>query len=371
MVTLAGCDFRSQGKNVDTIAANLQPVLDSMTRNLGIPGVTFAVRFSDGPAVCLASGLADREEQKVMVPGDLMLSGSVGKTFVAAVVLKLAETGKISLNTKVSAYLGSEPWFGGVPNADRITVKMLLNHTAGVPEYVYQDKLWQQVSANPDKTWSVAERMQFIAGAPPSNPPGGGWNYADSHYIILGALIEKVTGKSYNEVLREMILVPCNLDHTLPADRRDIAGLAAGYTELTRELYLPHKVLNNGLYAFNPQLEWTGGGLVTTVDDLTKWASMLYGGTILPERMKKEMLTSAPFTTTLPFNARYGLGCIIGENGAWYGHTGFAPGYITILQYIPEKRISLAMQVNTDALHGKRAKEVFEVLKKKILDQVL
>lgn len=356
--------------NEDKLASALQPVLDSMTRNLGIPGVTFAARFRDGSVVSLASGMADAETGKLMAPGTMMFSGSVGKTFVAAIVLKLAADGRISLDDKASKYLDGEPWFGKVPNAALIAVKMLLNHTAGVPEYVYHDELWKQISRDPGKTWSVAERMAFITNDPPSNPPGGGWNYADSHYILLGAIIEKVTGKSYYEVLGEEILTPCGLRHTLPADRREIPGLAAGYTELSPELYIPHKVLNNGLYAFNPQLEFTGGGLVTNVDDLTAWGSLLYGGDVLPAREKMLMLTTAPFPTTLPANARYGLGCIIGENEAWYGHTGFVPGYITILQYIPEQGLALAMQVNTDALHGKKAKEVFEILKNKILDKL-
>lgn len=350
----------------------LQEELDAMIRNQGVPGVTLALRFHDGTLLSLASGLADMETQIPMPSGALMFSGSVGKTFVAAVVLKLVEQGKLRLNEKASDYLGNEAWFRNIPNAGEITLAMLLNHTAGVPEYVYHKELWQEVHKDPDKTWSVEERMDFIKNDPSSNAPGAGWAYSDSHYILLGAIIEKATAKRYEDVLNEMILVPCKLSQTFPACSRNLPGLIPGYTELTEEMLLPHKVVNEGQYAFNPQLEWTGGGLITNVSDLASWARQLYGGKMLSTEMRNRMLTPSLLPTTLPANAMYGLGCIIGEtNGLdWYGHTGFVPGYITIMEYIPALDLSMAMQVNTDSLHGEVAKEVYDNIKKKIQNSV-
>jgi D-alanyl-D-alanine carboxypeptidase len=109
------------------------------------------------------------------------------------------------------SFLKDTAWFQDIPNADGITVKMLLNHTAGIPEYVYHKELWEALKENPDKEWSVPERLSFIINEPPSNPPGEGWAYADSHYLILGLIIENVTGHPYYEVLDEMILCPCTL----------------------------------------------------------------------------------------------------------------------------------------------------------------
>jgi D-alanyl-D-alanine carboxypeptidase len=259
-----------------------------------------------------------------------------------------------------------------VPNAKDITVEMLLNHTAGIPEYVYHKEVWEQLKQNPDKVWSVDERLSYVFGSKPTNAPGKGWEYADSHYLVLGLIIEKVTGKNYYEVLDELIIKPCNLFNTSPSDKREIKGLVvAGYTNLTNEFLLPKKMLSNGKYAFNPQMEWTGGGLVTNVSDLTKWAQQLYGGDVLKPETLKLMLTPAPFKTGLFENAGYGLGCFVGETDSvtYYGHTGFVPGYITYIQYIPKYGIAIALQFNNDASHENFSmKSYFNSIKKAIIE---
>lgn len=349
----------------------LQARLDSLTGNRIIPGATLSVRFCDGTNISLASGLADVEKKIPMKPDDIMFSGSVGKTYVAAVILKLYEQGLIDLKEKVIAILQDADWFLRFRNAPDITVEMLLNHTAGIPEYVYREELWEVIKENPDKEWSIEERLSYIINEPSTNPPGEGWAYADSHYLILGLIIEKVTGRSYYEVLDELILVPCNLNNTFHSDRRSIQGLIPGYTNLTEEFQLPHKVLNDNRYAFNPQLEWTGGGLVSTVSDLTLWACQLYGGSVLKPETKKLMLTPAPYKTTLFENAGYGLGSFIARTDSvtWYGHTGFVPGYITYVQYLPDYNIAFALQVNDDSSHDNFSlKRYFNTIRKVVLD---
>ena len=338
----------------ESLTKILQARLDAFTASRAVPGVTFSLRRADGTNISLASGLADMEQGSPMMPDTVMFSGSVGKTYAAAVILKLHEQGRVDLHARAADYLQDEAWFPRIANAGEITVEMLLNHTAGIPEYVYKKEIWQELRRNPDRAWSVGERLSFIAADPPPHPAGKGWAYADSHYLILGLIIEKVTGRSYYDVLHEMVLKPCRLDRTRPADRRVLPGLAAGYTRLSEDLLLPRKVSGNGAYAFNPQLEWTGGGLVTTVSDLTSWARQLYGGAVLKPATKKRMLTPAPFPTPLSEKAGYGLGTFIGENSgiAYYGHTGFVPGFVTILQYVPRCGLALALQVNTDDLRG-------------------
>jgi D-alanyl-D-alanine carboxypeptidase len=350
----------------------LQARLDSLTDNHIVPGATLSVRFGDGTNFSLASGLADVENKITMKPDDIMLAGSVGKTYVAAVILKLYEQGLIDLDTKASFYLEKAEWFQKVQNAPDIKVEMLLNHTAGIPEYVYHKNLWEELKENPDKEWSVKERLGFINDEPPANRPGEGWAYADSHYLILGLIIEKVTGHTYYEMLDKLILGPCNLKHTIHSDRRSIPGLIPGYTDLTDQFHLPHKVLNDNKYAFNPQIEWTGGGLASTVSDLTLWASKLYGGSVLNPETLKLMLTPAPYKTTLFEDARYGLGSFIAETDGvtWYGHTGFSPGYITYVQYLPDFNIAIALQVNDDSSHDNFSlKEYFNTIKKVVLNQ--
>lgn len=331
--------------------SDLQAKLDSLTAAQIVPGVTLSVLYKDGSRISLASGLADIEDRIKMNTDAVMFSGSVGKTHVAAVILLLYEEGKIDLQAKAIDYLRDEDWFLQVPNANDVTIEMLLNHTSGIPEYVYKKELWQTLHQNPDKIWSVKERLSYVFNTSPVNTPGKGWFYADANYLVLGLIIEKVTGQTYYDVLTERILKPCKLQHTFPADRRSLPGLVGGYTGLSDDLFLPKKMVTGNQYAFNPQLEWTGGGLVSTVSDLTSWAKHLYGGHVLKSDTKKLMLTPAPFKTDLFENAGYGLGCFIGETDGvtYYGHTGFAPGYRTIMQYVPAYGLSIAMQMNTDS----------------------
>jgi D-alanyl-D-alanine carboxypeptidase len=372
-VLLFSCNSNRQIKSASKVEMTrlLQARLDSLTENQVVPGAALSVRLSDGTDISLASGLADVEKKIPMKPDDIMFSGSVGKTYVAAVILRLYEQGLIDLKGKAGSCLMDEGWFQKVPNAPDITVEMLLNHTAGIPEYVYHKEVWEAIKKDPDKEWSVEEGLSFIFNDPPSNLPGEGWAYADSHYLVLGLIIEKVTGRTYYEVLDEMILGPCNLQNTFHSDRRSIPRLIPGYTNLAEEFMLPRKVLNYNRYVFNPQMEWTGGGLASTVSDLTLWGSLLYGGSILKPETLRLMLTPAPHETTLFEKAGYGLGSFVGETDGvtYYGHTGFVPGYITCLQYIPEYNIALAFQVNDDSSHSSfLLKEYFNTIKKVVLN---
>lgn len=353
------------------ITAILQARLDSITTNKYAPGATLSVRLGERTNIAIASGLADVENNIQMKPDDVMFSGSVGKTYVSAVILKLHEQGLVDLNVKAIDYLSDKPWFLKVPNATDITVEMLLNHTAGVPEYVYEKEIWETIKQNPDKEWSVEERLSCIFDDTATNAAGKGWSYADSHYLILGLIIEKVTGKSYYDVLKDVILKPYNLIHTYPSVSRSLPGLVPGYTGLTEVFLLPRKVVKDSKFAFNPQMEWTGGGLASTTSDLTAWARNLYGGDVLTPESKKLMFVPAPFRTFLPENAKYGLGCFIGEtNGIlYYGHTGFMPGYITYLQYLPDYDIAIALQYNTDSFSQNFSMvRFFNAIKKDVLE---
>jgi len=372
-IVLSGMALRGQVKkeNLQNMVQSLQAEMDFLTRKRIVPGMTLSIRFKDGTHLSLASGLADVETRVPMKPDAVMLSGSVGKTYVAATVLKLFEEGRIDLQAKAGDYLQDEPWFSKIQNAKDITVEMLLNHTAGIPDYVYKKELWKRIKKNPDKDWRVDERLAYIWAEPASHAPGKGWAYSDSHYLILGLIIEKVTGKSYYETLDELILKPCRLTQTFPSNTRTIPGLIPGYTMYTRIFLLPRKVLNDDQYAFNPQLEWTGGGLASTASDLSLWIRQLYGGEVLKPETKKRMLTPAPFATPLFEKAKYGLGCFIGETEgiAYYGHTGFAPGYITFVQYLPQWDMAMACQFNEDSSHENRSlKRFFNKLKKVVLD---
>lgn len=362
--------FTQTSGDLAYLRAQLQLQLDSIVQKGMLPGITLAVRWDRGHSLSLASGFADSETQEPMEPNSTMFAGSVGKTFVAALVLQLVDEGKLELDALAGNYLKNQAWYSQVPNSGAISIRMLLNHTAGIPEWAFQPGVWESMNKNPEKTWSPEERMEKVFALEAIHEAGKGWAYADSHYIILGAIIQEVTGNDYYNELKMRILDSIGLANTFQADQRYLAGLVPGYTSLSNELLLPKKVTVNHTYVINPQLEWTGGGLVTNVSDLCLWASVLWSGKLFKNETFKQMTTAAPYPTRLFENAGYGLGCFIGNTKGinYYGHTGFVPGYITFVQYLPEYGVSVAMQFNSDASHNELyMKESFNSIKIKIL----
>lgn len=362
-----------KSQNLSDLEVVLQHALDSVIASDGIPGATCCVVFSETQILNIASGYADVEDKQPMPDSAIIFSGSVGKTFVAASILKLMEQGKLQLSDKVKKFFDNEAWFYAIPNAHTITIQMLLNHTSGIPDYVYKNELWQTIMQQPDKNWSAKERLQFIMDDSAICNAGECWSYADANYIILGVIIEKVSEKSFYDFVDEHFIIPLQLQHTKPAIHRQIQGLASGYTGFTEEMQLPYKVAQNQCYIFNPQFEWTGGGFVTNVSDLAKWAKALYGGNVLNSASQKQMVTPSNFSTILFENARYGLGSFVGftDKTLYYGHTGFVPGYATVMEYIPDYYFAMAIQMNTDIFpKNKHKMDYFNILKKIVIQHL-
>jgi len=164
-------------------------------------------------------------------------------------------------------------------------------------------------------------------------------------------LIEKLTGNEYYAEIKKRYFKPLQLENTYPGNTRIINGLISGYTSYTDVFLLPEKVLlDNGKFAFNPQMEFAGGGIACTASDLAKWGKVYYSGQLFSKEAYKLMLTPSVFETTLADNAQYGMACIIwnDEGKLSFGHTGFFPGYLTIVEFIPGQDICIAMQWNTD-----------------------
>lgn len=343
--------FSCTNSEKTVLEQELKAELTNIRNEVGIPGINVAIVMPDNHIVAISDGFSDKEKQVLMKPQDKMFSGSTGKTFCAAIILQLIDERELHIDDKLSEYFGDEEWFAKIPNADKLTLKMLLNHTSGIPRYVFDDQIWKIMHDNPDKTWTGVERLSFIFNAEPVHEAGKSWGYSDTNYIILGMLIEKITGNEYYTELQNRILTPMELSNTLPANSREIDGLIPGYSTFSEELYIPEKVLlDNGKFCFNPQMEFTGGGIACTASDLARWGKMYYSGKVFSEKSLNMLRSAYSFPTTLADSARYGIAAFVwNENCKFsYGHTGFFPGYVTIFEYYPDIDISIAMQWNTD-----------------------
>ncbi|HSI87489.1 MAG TPA: serine hydrolase domain-containing protein, partial [Pyrinomonadaceae bacterium] len=266
----------------------------------------------------------------------------------AATALQLVKEGKIGLDDKVSKYLGEEAWFERLPNASDITVRQLMNHTSGLVRYEFKEKFTKDLSANPDKAWRPEELVAYLFGEAPPFAAGEGWDYSDTNYIVLGMIIEKVTGKTFYDEAERRLIKPLKLNNTIPQKGREIKGLIQGYAGANNPFGGTDAMIAGGKFAINPQFEWTGGGWASNSTDLARWAKAMYEGKAFDSALLPQMLdgVAAPM---LGRETKYGLGVIIRQTaaGTSYGHSGFFPGYMTDMTYFPELKTALAVQVNT------------------------
>lgn len=334
--------------NTTELKAALQQKLDEWHKAGSFPGATLGVVLANGESFGLAVGFSDRETRTTMKPTDRMLAGSVGKTFAAATALQLIKEGKINLDDKIEKYLGSEPWLARLPNAKEITVRQLMNHTSGLVRYEFKDQFTKDLTANPEKVWKPAELVAYLLDEKAPFEAGKGWDYSDTNYIVLGMIIEKVTGRKFYDEANRRLLKPLKLTDTIPQDGPRLKGVVQGYAGPNNPLGGTDAMIVNGKFTINPQFEWTGGGYVSTAHDLARWAKMFYEGKAFSSDLLPQVVdgVAAPM---LGRESKYGLGAIIRKTpaGTSYGHSGFFPGYMTDMMYFPDQKIAVAVQVNT------------------------
>lgn len=189
-----------------TLGRRLQTAVDNtLTAGIGIPGISAAIQTPDGTWTGVA-GSADLSTGRAVTPGTPFLVASVTKTFVAAVVLQLVEEGRISLEDRLSR------WVSGVPNGSRITVRQMLQHTSGIRDITQHARYRELVEGRPDHVWTFSEIVGLIG--PSLFAPGTGWKYSNSNYVLLGRIVERVTGMGIAQAIRTRLLDPLDLRQT-------------------------------------------------------------------------------------------------------------------------------------------------------------
>ena len=250
--------------------------------------------------------------------------GSVTKQFTAAVILQLAAEGKIKLDGKITDYLPDYRKDTG----DKVTVHQLLNHTSGIPSYTSHPDFFAKVSRNP---YSVADFVKSFSSGDFEFEPGTKFKYNNSGYFLLGAIIEKVTGKTYETVLQERIFAPLAMTNTGYDKYAEILPKRANGYEKTADGY------RNAAY-LDMSLPYAAGSLYSTVEDLYKWDQALYADKILSAASKNLMFT--------PGLSQYGYGFFIaeqpigksGEKTKLVQHSGGINGFNSLLTRLPDKQ---------------------------------
>ena len=331
------------------LQARVKAYLDEWRTSSTFPGAAVGIVLKDGSSFAVTTGVSDRTAQTPVKPDDLFMAGSTGKTFFAAVAVQLIEAGRLDLDAPISKYLGTRPWFNRLPNGKDITVRMLMTHTSGLVRYEMNPKFTADLRAQPDKSWTPEEEIAYLFDATPPFAAGQGWDYSDTNYIVLGMILEQITGTKLYDEVRTRFLEPLKLTRVIPSNSRRIPGLVPGYAGARDPLGLPDEVMSNGQFVVNPQFEWTGGGYATSPLDLARWGHALYTGRAIGASGRKLMIDAAVPARLGP-ETRYGLGVIVRAAtpaGPAWGHSGFFPGYVTELIHLPDAGITLAIQLNT------------------------
>jgi D-alanyl-D-alanine carboxypeptidase len=328
--------------------ARLQAVLEAFHSGASFPGASAAVSLPDGSVINLTAGEADTVRHIPLTPQDRMLQGSVGKTYFAALAMQLIGEGRLELEAQASQYLGGTDWYHRIPNAGDVTVRHLMTHTSGVMRYEFKPAFTTDLTADPEKTWRPEELIAYVLDEEASFPAGEGWEYSDTNFILLGMIMEGITGKTCYDLIQERVLDPLGLENTVPSDSRLIPGLIQGYAGPDNPFGGTDEVLGeDGRFVINPQFEWAGGGFASTPEDLARWARALYTGKAFDPSLLPMMLDGVP--ARLGPGSRYGLGVILTDTpaGPAQGHSGFFPGYLTEMAYFPDLDVAVALQVNT------------------------
>jgi D-alanyl-D-alanine carboxypeptidase len=308
----------------------IQQSLDALVAD-GVPGA-MALQRQDGRTTHFVSGVANLETQEPLRAGDRFRIGSITKSYVSTVALQLVGEGRLSLDDTV------EHWLPGVvPNGADITVRELMNHTSGVPEYI-DLPFFQQIVTDPLRFYTPLELVRRAVAQPPTSPPGTAFLYSNTDYILLGLVIAAVDGVGSDTPLQiaapaaevyARVIAPLGLRATsFPLVDPEIRGHHThGYIiDPPPELGLPAFVDTT---TESPSFAWTAGAIVGTLDDIADFHEALFGGRLLRAQQQRELETTVPF---VPGEVDYGLGVFKLQTpcGPAWGHDGGTPSSVTM-----------------------------------------
>ncbi|TDD87676.1 class A beta-lactamase-related serine hydrolase [Actinomadura darangshiensis] len=321
--------------------ARLRGILHRLTTEDGAPGALVEYRDRRGSTV-LTSGVADVKTGAPMRGDSRFRIGSMTKSYTATVMLQLVGEHRVDLDAPVERYLpGVVRGHGN--DGRKITVRQLLQHTSGLPDVL--DYLSpQEMLKDPLAHHDARELVGIALAHPPTFEPGEGWKYTNTGYLLAGMIIEKVTGRTYNDEIRRRIIRPLHLRETfVPGDSPEIPGPhPRGYVRPGEDAPLMD------LTAFNPSSAGPAGGMISSGTDHNRFLDALVRGRLLRPAQLRQMMRTRP--TGNPDGRAYGLGLEsrpLPCGGVYWGHGGDILGYQTVSGATSDGRQATVM-VNLD-----------------------
>ncbi|MFD6875858.1 MULTISPECIES: serine hydrolase domain-containing protein [unclassified Streptomyces] len=336
----AGTDRDPGGRGPAALRKELQELVNTPG---GPPGVIAVLKDGDRTEVYRA-GVADLESGRRPAPSDHMRIASVAKAFSGAVALQLVDRGRLRLDDTIGKVLPRqpEPWHA-------VTLRQLLNHTSGLPDYSASTEFREIVSADPRHRFDSRRLLGFVAGQDLAFPPGSRYQYSNSDNIAVALMAEAVTGRRYEDLLRDLVYEPLGLERTsLPGGYRLPVPFLHGY------VVEPPEEPQDVSEAIGASGAWASGGIVSTPQDLTEFIRAYAGGGLVSDRTRRRQFTFLPGGLSQPPGPgrtdaglaiyRYTTRC-----GVVYGHTGNTAGYTQLAAATADGRRSLTFTVTAQA----------------------
>jgi D-alanyl-D-alanine carboxypeptidase len=324
-------------------AKELQDELDNGIKKIKGKGISVAIIVPEYKTWIGVSGVS--HSNIPIKPETLFNAGSITKNFVAALILKLAEEGRLALDDPLHKWL---PDYQHIDNT--ITIRQLLNHTSGIPA-IQGRSFVRPILKNPKKYWTPKEVIKAFVHKS-QFPKGNGWHYSNAGYILLGMIIEKATGSKLSIEFRNRFWNPLGLNSIYLAGEEELPGnIAHGWIDLDGDK-IPDDFSVYPKTAYYSSMKGADGG-VSTSEDLAKWThALFYEGRVVSKESLDQML-SFHSPIPIPIVDGYGLGVetftprIFYDLELW-GHGGNALGYTCFIWYLPEYGVSIGFMSNRE-----------------------
>lgn len=339
-------------------AAALRAEIPRVMAHNAIPGVVVLIRSRDQGDWSAAFGTKTIGKEDPISLNDYFRIGSNTKTMTATVILQLVQEGKLSLHDPVSKYVA------GIPNGNKITIGQLAAMRSGLDAYTSNLRYNQTLDSDPTKAWTPDELLAIARRQPPLSPPSGMFDYSNTNYLLLGIIIQKLTGKSVAENFEQRIFKPLGLKHTsFPAlhdssipephpqgyqfgtNAADIDSYALPPAKLPGALRGTMRPVNDTI--INPSAFWTAGAVISTPADVATYVEGMVRGKLLNAATQKLRIASIQRTSpTKPTGYGYGL---VSFRPGLYGHDGQTPGFSTFMAYDVNAHITIVIGTNLAA----------------------
>ncbi|WP_030756090.1 MULTISPECIES: serine hydrolase domain-containing protein [unclassified Streptomyces] len=313
------------------VTRQLDTAIKKVLAEAKVPGVIVSVSAPGKGEYVRSFGVADKATGTPMTPNLNMRIGSVTKTFTVTALLELVDEGKVGLDDPIGKYIA------GVPNGDRITLRELAGMRSGLFNYSADEDFYKALTSDPDRRFTPQELLAYSFKHPVLFEPNAKFYYCNTNLILLGLVVEKVSGVPLDRFIDREVVEPAGLKHTLFPTGSEFPGPhAQGYTNQTAS----GKTENST--EWDPSWAWAAGAMISDLPDMRSWAKTLATGTLLTPATQAQRLD---VVDALP-GTGYGLG-IFNVQG-WIGHNGSLPGYGSLVLYLPEAKATLVVLLNTD-----------------------